>query len=192
METKERSFTAQTKCGNLSSCSTARGQNHPACAGPKTIFPTGQISGNRTKSGPQKVKTGQNPICHRMTVVDGGYHLNTLFRGVKKDIYIMHGRSTKTVDRRSAGAALINTGFQLFQPGEAGRRQEPDRFPTVSRTAQDRAENYDDRFIVAGDERKSGGSYSLRTAHIQAAYSLCTGHVQVKTGLIQVNTAKYR
>jgi hypothetical protein len=37
----------------------------------------------RGETGRWKPKTGQDPFCHRMTVVDGGCHLNTLFRGVK-------------------------------------------------------------------------------------------------------------
>jgi hypothetical protein len=36
------------------------------------------------------------------------------------------------------------------------------------------------------------GMYSWHTAFVEPTYSLCTGHVQVKTGPIQVNTAKYR
>jgi hypothetical protein len=170
METRERSFTAQTKCGNLSSWPPAQGQNHPGYASRKTVFPTGQISENRTKSGPQKVKTAQNPVCHRMTVVDGGYHLNTLFRGVKKDMCIMQAPSPKGPVRVSVGRALINTGFQT--------RTAPHIVKSDS--------------LMPGTRGKSGGTYSLRTALIQPLNRSRTGVVQVKTGLIRVNTAKYR
>ena len=56
-----------------------------------------------------------------------------LFRGVKKDIYIMQARSQKTPVRPSTGSAPFHT---RFQPGEASSRRAPNRFPTVSQTHQ--------------------------------------------------------
>jgi hypothetical protein len=89
--------------------------------------------------------------------------------------------------------APINTGFQ---PGAANPRQNPNRFPTVSRSTQGIQINQAMapshpgflRPVVPIGKR---GAYSLRTAHIQPLNRSRTGVVQVKTGLIQVNTAKY-
>jgi hypothetical protein len=89
--------------------------------------------------------------------------------------------------------APINTGFQ---PGAANPRQNPNRFPTVSRSTQGIQKGRTlaparSVFFPRVLPTRKRGAYSLRTALIQPLNRSRTGVVQVKTGLIQVNTGKY-